>query len=393
MSSRLIGTVARGLRAPIVHEGDDLTTLVTEAVLNAACTEGVILHHSDILGVTESVVARAQGNYATVDQVAADVRAKFPGGTIGLFAPLYSRRRFGGILRGIARGAQHLVIQLPWPRDERGKVVVDEERALTLGLDPFSCVLNEADFVEKLGRPVSGETGADYLTYYRTIVEEEGATVEFLFGFPPAALLERTPHVLCCAVHRRQWFVQLLHRAGAETVLTLADLLNAPVNGSGYNPEYGLLGSNWAGPERLKLFPRDCDAFCRGLQQSLKARTGVSMEVLVYGDGSFKDPVGGLWELSDPVVCPGCTDGLKTARRREVKLKYLAERMPDPHPESVITEAITELERAPHRFDVLATPARRLTDLVGSLCDLTSGSGDKGTPIVLIQGYLDSYLD
>ena len=395
---RLIGTVARGIRAPIIREGDDLSSIVVDSVLSALRSENIEVRDRDVIAVTEAVVARAQGNYATVDQVAADVRAKFGGGTLGVLFPILSRNRFSILLRGIARGADKIVLVLSYPSDEVGNHLVDLDLLDEKGVDPYRDVLSEADFREKFGRILHPFTGVDYIDFYKELIQGEGAEVEIYFANRPTQILQYTDKVLTCDIHTRARTKRLLKAAGGRIVLGMDEILNAPVDGSGYNADYGILGSNKATEERIKLFPRDCKAFALEVQAKMLAATGRNVEVMVYGDGAFKDPVGKIWELADPVVSPGYTPGLE-GQPNEVKLKYLADNqfanLSGQELKDAISKAIREKdEKAESLTGNMAsqgTTPRRLTDLIGSLCDLTSGSGDKGTPIILVQGYFDNY--
>ncbi len=395
---RMVGTVARGIRAPIIRQGDDLAQIVADSVLKAASTEGFSLHDRDVVGITEAVVARAQGNYATVDNIAADIRNKFPGGELGVLFPIMSRNRFAICLRGIARGAKKLTIMMSYPSDEVGNHLVDLDALDEKGVNPWSDVLSEQRYRELFGTHLHTFTGVDYVQYYKDLCAEEGAQVDFVFANNPKVILDYEKHVLACDIHTRARTKRLLKAAGALTVLGLDDILAAPVEGSGYNEDYGLLGSNKATEETVKLFPRDCQIFVREVQTRLYQATSKNLEVMVYGDGAFKDPVGKIWELADPVVSPAYTDGLE-GTPNEIKLKYLADNqfaaLSGDALRSAIAEAIANKpkESLKGRMETQGTTPRRLTDLLGSLCDLTTGSGDKGTPIVLVQGYFDNYAD
>lgn len=392
---RLIGTVARGIRAPIIREGDDLSTIVVDSVLAALGSENIAVRDRDVIAVTEAVVARAQGNYATVDQVAADVRAKFGGGAVGVLFPILSRNRFSILLRGIAKGADKIVLMLSYPSDEVGNHLVDLDLLDKAGVDPYRDVLTEADFREKFGRILHPFTGVDYIDFYKELIQDAGAQAEIYFSNRPADILKYTDKVLACDIHTRARTKRLLKAAGGRIVLGMDEILTAPVDGSGYNADYGLLGSNKATEERIKLFPRDCRAFALEVQAKMLAATGRNVEVMVYGDGAFKDPVGKIWELADPVVSPGYTPGLE-GQPNEVKLKYLADNQFAHLRGQELKEAISAyiLQKEVDlvgKMESQGTTPRRLTDLIGSLCDLTSGSGDKGTPFVYVQGYFDSY--
>ena len=394
--SRMIGTVARGVRTPIIRAGDDLAKIVPESVLSAAREEGFAFHDRDVVAMTEAIVARAQGNYAKVDDIAADVRAKLGGETVGVLFPILSRNRFAVCLRGIAAGAKKIVLLLSYPSDEVGNGIVDWDKLDAAGVDPYRDVLTLAQFREKFGAAVHPFTGVDYIDFYSGIITDAGAEVEVLFGNRVQTLLDYTDTVITCDIHTRARSKRLLKAGGAKTVLGLDDLLTKSVDGSGYNEEYGLLGSNKATEETIKLFPRDCMVVAEELSALLCRASGKHIEAMVYGDGAFKDPVGKIWELADPVVSPGYTKGL-VGTPNELKLKYLAdndfgdlkgealkaaieERIREKTDESLVGNMVSE-----------GTTPRRLTDLIGSLCDLTSGSGDKGTPIVYIQGYFDNY--
>lgn len=395
--SRTVGTVSRGVRAPIIRKGDDLAKIVVESVLDAAQSEGFEIRDKDVIGVTEAVVARAQGNYATVDDIAADIRAKFPSGELGLIFPILSRNRFAICLRGIARGVKKLYIMLSYPSDEVGNHLIDIDEMDMKGINPWSDVLDEGKYRELFGANPHPFTGIDYVDYYKGLCKEEGAEVEFIFANGAKTILEYTPHVLCCDIHTRARTKRLLKAAGAETVLGLDEIMNAPVDGSGFNAAFGLLGSNKATEETVKLFPQNCDVFVTEVQRMMEERTGKQVEVMVYGDGAFKDPVGKIWELADPVVSPAYTQGLN-GTPNEVKLKYLADNqfanLAGDELKNAISEYISHKPSAlKGSMETQGTTPRRLTDLLGSLCDLTTGSGDKGTPIVLIQGYFDNYSD
>lgn len=394
---RMIGTQARGVRAPIIREGDDLAAIVVESVCSAAESEGFSLRDRDVVGITEAVVARAQGNYASVDAIAADVKAKFPSGEIGVIFPILSRNRFAICLRGIARGVRKIYLQLSYPADEVGNHLISEDDLDRSGVDPFRDVLDEQTYRKHFGYQLHPFTGGDYVEYYTSLIHEEGAEVEFVFANSPSAILSYTKDVLACDIHTRARTKRLLKAAGGNTVLTLDDLMTKPVSGSGYNEDYGLLGSNKATEQSVKLFPRDCGKFVAAVQDGFLKKTGRHIEVMVYGDGAFKDPVGKIWELADPVVSPAYTDGL-SGTPNELKLKYLADNQFAHLKGEELREAISASIRKKDKdlkgkMETQGTTPRRLTDLLGSLCDLTSGSGDKGTPIVLVQGYFDSYAD
>jgi len=392
---RLVGTVVRGLRAPIINKGDNLAKIVVDTIIRASCAEGFQVQDRDIVGITESVVARAQGNYATIDAIAKDVRNKLGGGTIGVIFPILSRNRFAVCLRGIARGAEKIVLMLSYPADEVGNHLVDEDLVDEKGINPWSDVLTEKQFRDLFGYPKHPFTGIDYIEYYKSIVNESGARCEVIFANNPAVILEHTKNVLACDIHTRGRTKRILKAAGGERVFSLEDILSEPVDGSGYNEHYGLLGSNKATEETVKLFPRNCQALVEQVQASIREKTGKTVEVLVYGDGAFRDPVGKIWELADPVVSPGYTKGLE-GTPSEVKLKYLADNefadLKGEEQKKAIEEYIRNKKAdLVGAMEAQGTTPRRLTDLIGSLCDLTSGSGDKGTPIVYIQGYFDNY--
>ena len=392
----MAGTISRGIKAPIVREGDDVVKIVADAVLQAAEEDGFTLHPRDVVAVTEAVVARADGNYCTVDDIAADVREKL-GDTVGVVFPIMSRNRFAICLKGVARGAKKIVVLLSYPADEEGNHLFDEDALYDTGVNPYADTLDEAAFLRLFGEPKHPFTGVNYVKYYRELIEEEGAEAVILFGNDPAAILKETDCVLCCNIHERARTAKRLQKAGARKVLTLCDIMNASRNGSGYQPEYGLLGSNKATEGRVKLFPKNAQQVADAIRAELLARTGVQIEAMVYGDGAFKDPIGKIWELADPVVSPGYTEGL-TGLPNELKLKYLADNefqnLSGEELAAAIRARIREKERnLVGRMDAQGTTPRRLTDLIGSLCDLTSGSGDKGTPIVLVQNYFNNYAD
>lgn len=392
---RLVGTVSRGVRAPIIREGDDLAQIVVDSVLAAGQSEGFSFHDKDVVAVTEAVVARAQGNYAHIDDIAADVKAKLGGETIGVIFPILSRNRFSVCLKGIARGAKKVVLMLSFPADEVGNHLIDEELLDEKGVNPWSDVLTEAKYRELFGRVLHPFTGVDYIEFYSQLIRENGAEVEIILSNNPKTILDYTDKVLCCDIHTRKRTKRILKNAGASIVLGLDDIMTAPVNNSGCNPTYGLLGSNKATEETVKLFPKDCDQFVAKVAAMMKEKTGKNIEVMVYGDGAFKDPVGKIWELADPVVSPAYTPGLE-GTPNEVKLKYLADNNFADLSGDALKDAISDYIRnkdADLKGQMVSqgTTPRRLTDLIGSLADLTSGSGDKGTPIILIQGYFDNY--
>ncbi len=394
---RLIGTVSRGIRCPIIREGDDLAAIVANSVLQAAESEGFSLRDRDVVGITESVVARAQGNYASVDQIASDVKAKLGGGTVGVLFPILSRNRFAICLRGIARGSRKVVLQLSYPSDEVGNALIGPDKLDESGVNPYSDVLDLERYRALFGYEKHEFTGVDYVEYYGNLVREEGAEVEFLFANQPRAILQKTDCVLNCDIHTRKRTKRILKAAGAKIVCSLDDILNAPVDGSGCNEQYGLLGSNKSTEEKVKLFPRDAMPLVLDIQKKLFDATGKHVEVMVYGDGAFKDPQGKIWELADPVVSPFFTDGLR-GTPNELKLKYLADNDYRHLDGDALKEAISASIRAKDKdlkgsMASQGTTPRQLTDLIGSLCDLTSGSGDKGTPVILIQGYFDNYTN
>ncbi|MBQ3181736.1 MAG: coenzyme F420-0:L-glutamate ligase [Clostridia bacterium] len=393
--SRMIGTVSRGVRAPIIKNGDDIVEIVTASVLEAAKDENIEFHDRDIVAMTEAIVARAQGNYASVDDIAKDVNQKFGGETVGVIFPILSRNRFAICLRGIAKGVKKVVLMLSYPSDEVGNHLISLDAMDEKGVDPYTDVLTLSRYRELFGYEKHTFTGVDYVEYYESLIKESGAEVEVIFANNPKAILSYTKNVLCCDIHTRQRTKRILKNAGGEIVLGLDDILNAPVDGSGYNENYGLLGSNKATEDQVKLFPRDCQPVVDAISEKLYAATGKRIEVMVYGDGAFKDPIGKIWELADPVVSPAYTKGLE-GTPNELKLKYLADNEFGDLSGDELKEAIKQkiVEKDDNLVGKMAsegTTPRRLTDLIGSLCDLTSGSGDKGTPIVFIQGYFDNY--
>jgi len=383
------------MKAGTSNEGDDLIQIVTDSVIKASRVEGFDIKDRDIIGITESVVARAQGNYATIDDIAEDVRSKFGKSAIGVIFPILSRNRFAVCLRGIAKGAGKIVLMLSYPADEVGNHLVDIDSLDEKGINPYTDVLTLKQFRELFGNRKHTFTGIDYIDYYKSLAEEFGIECEIIFSNNPRTILEYTKNVLACDIHTRARTKRILRSAGAETVYGLDEILTAPVNGSGYNETYGLLGSNKATDDKVKLFPRNCSRLAENIQARLKELTGKTVEVLVYGDGAFKDPVGKIWELADPVVSPGYTPGLE-GTPNEVKLKYLADNefrnLRGEEQKKAISEYIRNKKKDLEGEMVSqGTTPRRLTDLIGSLCDLTSGSGDKGTPVIYIQGYFDSY--
>ena len=393
--SRMFGTVSRGVRAPIIRQGDDLVEIVTSSVIDAAKSEGVELRDRDIVAMTEAIVARAQGNYASVDDIAEDVRAKFPSGELAVIFPILSRNRFAVCLRGIARGAKKIFLMLSYPSDEVGNHLISLDLVDEKGVNPYSDVLSLAKYRELFGYEKHRFTGVDYVEYYMDLIKAEGCDCEIIFANDPRAILPYTKNVLSCDIHTRLRTRRILKAAGASTVYGIDEILTASVNGSGYNESYGLLGSNKATEDQVKLFPRDCQALVEDIQARFLEKTGKLIEVMVYGDGAFKDPIGKIWELADPVVSPAYTQGLE-GTPSELKLKYLADNDFADLSGEALREAIKAriVEKDSNLVGKMVsegTTPRRLTDLIGSLCDLTSGSGDKGTPIVFIQGYFDNY--
>ena len=393
--SRTIGTVSRGVRAPIIRNGDNIAEIVTNCILESSRVEGIPVRDRDVVAMTEAIVARAQGNYCTVDDIAADIKAKFGGETVAVIFPILSRNRFSVCLTGIARGAKKIVLMLSYPSDEVGNHLVSLDKVDEMGVNPYSDVLTLEKYRELFGYEKHRFTGVDYVEFYEKLIRAEGADCEIIFGNDPRAVLPYTKNVLTCDIHTRHRSKRLLKAAGAEIVYGLDDILSESVNGSGYNEQYGLLGSNKATDEQVKLFPRDCQAVVEDIQKRLFDATGKHVEVMVYGDGAFKDPVGKIWELADPVVSPAYTSGLE-GTPNELKLKYLADNdfadLSGDALKNAIKERITQKDdNLVGKMASEGTTPRQLTDLIGSLCDLTSGSGDKGTPIVWIQGYFDNY--
>ena len=393
--SKFVGTTSRGIRLPIVKQGDDLAKIVVESVIAASEGEPFPLHDRDVIAITESVVARTQGNYASVDDIAQDIRNKFGGGTIGVIFPILSRNRFAILLKGFARGADKIVLMLSYPSDEVGNALLTYDELDEKGVNPYSDVLSLEKYRELFGRKVHEFTGVDYIDYYVDLIKGEGCDVEVIFANQPKAILEYTDKVLACDIHTRVRTKRILKEKGAKIVLGLDDILNQPVNGSGCNEKYGLLGSNKATEETVKLFPRNAQGLVDGIQAEMLKRTGKKLEVMVYGDGAFKDPQGKIWELADPVVSPFYTAGLK-GTPNELKLKFLADNefkdLKGEELKQAIREKIKEKEAdLVGKMASEGTTPRQLTDLIGSLCDLTSGSGDKGTPVVLVQGYFTNY--
>ena len=393
--SRMVGTVSMGIRAPIIRSGDDLAEIVTGSVLEAVNDGAFSVRDRDVVAMTEAIVARAQGNYASVDDIAADVKAKLGGETIGVIFPILSRNRFAICLRGIAKGAKKVVLMLSYPSDEVGNHLIDEDVMDEKGVDPYKDVLSLERYRELFGYTTHPFTGVDYVDYYSNLIRESGAEVEVIFANDPRAILAYTKNVLACDIHTRARTKRRLVAAGAEKVFCLDEIMTAPINGSGYNENYGLLGSNKSTEDKVKLFPRPCQDLVKEVQDRLLKATGKHVEVMVYGDGAFKDPVGKIWELADPVVSPAYTAGLE-GTPNELKLKYLADNDFAALSGEALREAIKgEIKKKDGslvgKMAAQGTTPRRLTDLIGSLCDLTSGSGDKGTPSVYIQGYFDNY--
>jgi len=394
---RRVGTVSRGIRCPIIREGDDLASIVSDSVLEAAKYEGFEIRDRDVISVTESIVARAQGNYASVDDIAADVKQKLGGETVGVIFPILSRNRFAICLRGIAKGAKKVVLMLSYPSDEVGNELVDLYDVDKAGVNPYSDVLSLERYRELFGSVKHEFTGVDYVEYYGELIRECGAEVEIIFANQAKAILDYTDCIITCDIHTRERTKRILKEAGAKIVCGLDDILTAPVNGSGCNEKYGLLGSNKSTEDKIKLFPRECQDLVLDIQKKILDATGKHVEVMVYGDGAFKDPKGKIWELADPVVSPAFTDGL-IGTPNELKLKYLADNDFKDLSGEELKNAISESIRAKQdnlvgNMASQGTTPRQLTDLIGSLCDLTSGSGDKGTPVVLVQGYFDNYTN
>ena len=394
--SRMLGTVSMGVRAPIIREGDNMVEIVTGCILEAMKEDGLVPRNRDIVAMTEAIVARAQGNYATVDDIAADVRAKLGGETVGVMFPILSRNRFAICLRGIAKGCKKIVLMLSYPSDEVGNHLIDWDLMDEKGVDPYKDVLSEEKYRELFGYLKHPFTGVDYVEYYSQLIQEMGCECEVIFANNPRAILDYTKNVLTCDIHTRARTKRILKSGGAECVLGLDEIMTAPINDSGYNANYGLLGSNKSTEDTVKLFPRECQDLVEDIQKKLLEVTGKHIEVMVYGDGAFKDPVGKIWELADPVVSPAYTAGLE-GTPNELKLKYLADNdfadLSGDALKDAIKDKIAQKDGSSLVGNMAAqgTTPRRLTDLIGSLCDLTSGSGDKGTPIVYIQGYFDNY--
>ena len=395
---RRVGTISRGIRCPIIREGDNLAAIVADSVIEAAEIEGFELRDRDVIAMTESIVARAQGNYATVDNIAADVKAKLGGETIGVIFPILSRNRFAICLRGIAKGAKKIVLMLSYPSDEVGNSLATYDLIDAAGINPYSDVLSLERYREVFGVQKLEFTGVDYVQYYADLIKEMGAEVEIIFANQPKAILDYTDCVLTCDIHTRARTKRLLKEAGAKVVCGLDDIMNASIDGSGYNERFGLLGSNKSTESTIKLFPKECKDLVLEVQDRVLKATGKHVEVMVYGDGAFKDPQGKIWELADPVVSPAFTDGL-IGTPNELKLKYLADNdfkdLSGEELKAAISASIKAKDGSSLVGNMAAqgTTPRQLTDLIGSLCDLTSGSGDKGTPVVLVQGYFDNYTN
>ena len=392
---RRVGTISRGIRCPIIREGDDLVSIAVESVLGAAESEGFALRDRDIIALTESIVARAQGNYVSVEDIAADVKAKLGGETVGVIFPILSRNRFAINLKGIAMGCKKVVLMLSYPSDEVGNALLTWDQLDEAGINPYSDVLTLEKYRELFGANVHEFTGVDYVDYYSNIVKEAGAEVEVIFANNAKAILDYTDCVINCDIHTRVRTKRILRNAGVKVVCGLDDIMNAPINGSGFNEKYGLLGSNKSTEDKIKLFPQECKDLVVAIQDEIMKKTGKHVEVMVYGDGAFKDPQGKIWELADPVVSPAFTDGL-VGTPNELKLKYLADNdfanLSGAELKEAISKSIKEKDgNLVGNMASQGTTPRQLTDLIGSLCDLTSGSGDKGTPIIFIQGYFDNY--
>ncbi len=396
-NTRLVGTVSRGIRCPIIRQGDNLAQIVTDSVLNAAKSERFSIRDRDVISLTESIVARAQGNYAHIDAIAADVKEKLGGETVGVIFPILSRNRFAICLKGIAKGAKKVVLMLAYPSDEVGNELADWDKLDEAGINPYSDVLSLERYREVFGVHPLEFTGVDYVAYYENLIKECGAEVEIIFANGATSILDYADCVLACDIHTRARTKRLLKKAGAKKVYGLDEILNASVDGSGFNENYGLLGSNKSTEDTIKLFPRDCQGLVEDIQKNIFDATGKQVEVMIYGDGAFKDPKGKIWELADPVVSPAFTDGL-VGTPNELKLKYLADNDFADLSGDALKEAISNSIRAKNgslvgNMAAQGTTPRQLTDLIGSLCDLTSGSGDKGTPVVLVQGYFDNYTN
>lgn len=393
--ARLVGTVSRGIRTPIIRQGDDLSQIVLDSVCAAAESENFALNDKDVVGITEAVLARSQGNYANIDQIARDVHLKFGDETVGVIFPILSRNRFSICLKGIAKGLKKIVLMLSYPADEVGNHLVTLDQLDAENVNPWSDVLTEESYREHFGENLHPFTGVDYVAYYKELIKENDCDVEIIFANDPKTILKYTKNVLHCDIHSRKRTNRILKANGGEKIYSLTDILSSSIDGSGFHAEYGLLGSNKATETTIKLFPKDCKEFVLDLQNKFKEKTGKNIEVMIYGDGAFKDPVGQIWELADPVVSPGYTKGLE-GKPNEVKLKYLADNNFAHLSGEALKQAISEYIK--NKEDDLVgsmvsqgTTPRQLTDLIGSLCDLTSGSGDKGTPVILVQGYFDNF--
>ncbi len=394
---RKVGTISRGIRGPIIREGDNLVDITVNCVLEAAESEGFSLRDKDVIALTESIVARAQGNYASVEDIAADVKAKLGGGTVGVIFPILSRNRFAICLKGIAMGAKKVVLMLSYPSDEVGNALLTYDQLDDAGINPYSDVLTLEKYRELFGENVHEFTGVDYVEYYSSIIREAGAEVEVIFANQAKTILNYTDCIINCDIHTRKRTKRILLENGAKVVCGLDDILTASINGSGFNAKYGLLGSNKSTEDKIKLFPQECQDLVENIQSEILKKTGKHVEVMVYGDGAFKDPQGKIWELADPVVSPAFTDGL-VGTPNELKLKYLADNdfknLSGAELKNAISQSIKEKgKNLVGNMASQGTTPRQLTDLIGSLCDLTSGSGDKGTPIILIQGYFDNFTD
>lgn len=394
---RKIGTISRGVRCPIIREGDDLADIVVSSVLDAADSEGFEIREKDVIAITESIVARAQGNYVSVEDIAEDVRRKFGGETIGVIFPILSRNRFSICLKGMARGAKKIVLMLKYPSDEVGNELVSLDQLDEANINPYTDVLTVERYRELFGENKHTFTGVDYIEYYSDLIKEAGADVEVVLANNPREILNYTKNVLNCDIHSRERTKRILREAGAEKVFGMDEIMNASIDGSGFNEKYGLLGSNKSTETRVKLFPQECTDLVVDIQKQVFGRTGKNIEVMVYGDGAFKDPVGHIWELADPCVSPAYTEGLE-GTPNEIKLKYLADNdykdLAGKELEAAISKSIKEKgSDLVGNMAAQGTTPRRLTDLIGSLCDLTSGSGDKGTPVVLVQGYFDNFTN
>ena len=394
---RKVGTISRGIRCPIIREGDNLTDITVNSVLEACTSENFTLRNKDVIALTESIVARAQGNYATVDDIATDVRAKLGNGTIGVIFPILSRNRFAICLRGIAKAAKKIVLMLSYPSDEVGNALLTYDQIDEKEVNPYTDVLTLEKYRELFGENRHEFTGVDYVSYYSDIITQAGAEVEIIFANQAKTILNYTDTVLTCDIHTRARTKRILTNSGAKIVLGLDDILTSSINGSGYNEKWGLLGSNKSTEDKIKLFPRECKPLVEDIKKKIHSITGTDVEVMVYGDGAFKDPQGKIWELADPCVSPAYTDGL-IGTPNELKLKYLADNDFKDLTGQALKDAITKSiqskkENLVGNMASQGTTPRQLTDLIGSLCDLTSGSGDKGTPIVLIQGYFDNYTN